>query len=122
MGIHDDDVKRVRDDTDITRIISQYVALKKVGRRWVGLCPFHNEKTPSFSVSAEEGFYYCFGCQRSGDVITFAREMEQLDFVGAVEWLAEKLGVTLRYTNEGDGERRRERTQLVELVDRAVSN
>jgi len=121
MGIHDDDVKRVRDDTDITRIISQYVALKKVGRRWVGLCPFHNEKTPSFSVSAEEGFYYCFGCQRSGDVITFAREMEQLDFVGAVEWLAEKLGVTLRYTNEGDGERRRERTQLVELVDRAAT-
>ncbi|MDG2112263.1 MAG: CHC2 zinc finger domain-containing protein, partial [Actinomycetota bacterium] len=56
MAIHDDDVKRVRDETDITTIISQYVALKKVGRSWVGLCPFHTEKTPSFSVNAEEGF------------------------------------------------------------------
>lgn len=121
MGIHDDDVQRVKDETDITRVISQYVALKKVGRRWVGLCPFHSEKTGSFSVNAEEGFYYCFGCQRSGDAITFVRDMEQVDFVGAVEWLAEKANITLRYTNEGDGQRRRERNELVELVDKAAA-
>jgi DNA primase len=121
MGIHDDDVKRVREETDLTRVISQYVALKKVGRRWVGLCPFHNEKTPSFSVNAEEGFYYCFGCQKSGDAITFAREMEQLDFVGAVEWLAEKTNITLRYTSECDGKRRQQRNELVELVDQAAT-
>ncbi|MFT7649205.1 MAG: DNA primase [Candidatus Poriferisodalaceae bacterium] len=121
MGIHDDDVQRVRDETDITRVISQYVALKKVGRRWSGLCPFHGEKTPSFSVNAEEGFYYCFGCQRSGDSITFAREMEQLDFVGAVEWLAERAGISLRYTNEGDGQKRKERTEFVDLVDKAAT-
>jgi len=120
MGIHDDDVQRVRDETDITRVISQYLALKKVGRRWVGLCPFHGEKTPSFSVNAEEGFYYCFGCQRSGDAISFAREMEQLDFVGAVEWLAERANISLRYTNEGDGHRRKERTELIGLVDKAA--
>lgn len=121
MGIHDDDVKRVRDETDITTIISQYVALKKVGRSWVGLCPFHTEKTPSFSVNAEEGFYYCFGCQESGDVINFAREMEQLDFVGAVEWLAEKTNITLRYTNEGDGQNRKQRNELIDLVDQAAA-
>ena len=121
MGIHDDDVQRVRDETDITRVISQYVALKKVGRRWSGPCPFHGEKTASFSVNAEEGFYYCFGCQRSGDSITFAREMEQLDFVGAVEWLAERAGISLRYTNEGDGQRRKERTEFVDLVDQAAT-
>ena len=61
---------------------------KRVGRRWVGLCPFHAEKTPSFSVNAELGLYYCFGCGAKGDVITFVREIEHLDFVGAVEWLA----------------------------------
>jgi DNA primase len=121
MAIHDDDVKRVRDETDITTIISQYVALKKVGRSWVGLCPFHTEKTPSFSVNAEEGFYYCFGCQESGDVINFARDMEQLDFVGAVEWLAEKANITLRYTNEGDGQKRKQRNELIELVDQAAT-
>ena len=121
MGIHDDDVQRVKDETDITRVISQYVALKKVGRRWVGLCPFHTEKSPSFSVNAEEGFYHCFGCQQNGDAITFVREVEQLDFVGAVEWLAEKAGVVLRYTNEGDGQRRKERNTLVDLVDSAAA-
>ena len=121
MGIHDDDVQRVREETDITRVISQDVALRKVGRRWVGLCPFHNEKTPSFSVNAEEGFYYCFGCQQSGDAITYVRETEQLDFVGAVELLAEKANISLRYTNEGDGQRRKQRNELIDLVDKAAA-
>ncbi len=120
MGIHDDDVQRVKEETDITGVISQYVALRKVGRRFVGLCPFHNEKTPSFSVSPDDGFYYCFGCQENGDAISFVRAMEQLDFVGAVERLADKAGIPLRYTNEGDGRRRRERTELSDLVERAA--
>ena len=88
MGIHDDDLQRVKIETDLSGVVSQYVALRKVGQRWSGLCPFHNEKTPSFSVNAEEGFFYCFGCQKSGDAITFVREIEHLDFVGAVEWLS----------------------------------
>ena len=62
------------------------------GQRWTGLCPFHAEKSPSFSVNAEEGFYHCFGCKASGDAITFLREKEQLDFVGAVESLAQPCG------------------------------
>ena len=71
MGIVDEDVARVRDATDFVQLASEHLALKKVGRRWVGLCPFHAEKTPSFQVNAEEKLFYCFGCQAKGDVITF---------------------------------------------------
>lgn len=85
MGIVNKDIVRVRETTDIVALISQYVALRKVGQRWSGLCPFHNEKSPSFSVTATSGLYHCFGCKASGDAITFVREMEQTDFVGAIE-------------------------------------
>lgn len=101
-------------------LISQRVALKKVGRRWSGLCPFHNEKSPSFSVNAEEGFYHCFGCKASGDAITFVRELDGMDFVGAVEFLASKSGVTLRYTDQNEGESRKKRNRLIESVVQAV--
>ena len=73
MAIPDEDVARVRAATDIVALIGEHAALRRQGRRWVGLCPFHAEKTPSFSVNAEEGFYYCFGCQASGDAISFVR-------------------------------------------------
>ena len=78
MGILDDDVARVRESTDLVALIGEHVALKRVGRRFQGLCPFHTEKTPSFSVSPEKNVWYCFGCQKSGDAITFVREVEQL--------------------------------------------
>ena len=93
MGIHDEDVARVREATDIVAVISEYVQLKRVGRRWQGLCPFHAEKTPSFSVNAEMGVYHCFGCKASGDAITFLREVEHADFVEAVERLAGRAGI-----------------------------
>ena len=120
MGIVDEDIVRVRENTDIVAIISQYTQLKRVGRRFSGLCPFHGEKTPSFSVNSEEGFYYCFGCQAKGDAITFVREKEQLDFVGAVEWLANKAGVTLHYTDANEGESRKRRAKLYDAIDQAV--
>ncbi len=120
MGIVDEDVARVRDDSDIVAVVTQYTQLRRVGRRFSGLCPFHAEKTPSFSVNHEEGVYYCFGCGVGGDVITFVREKEQLDFVGAVEWLANKFGITLRYTDSGEGENRRRRSKLQEAVAQAV--
>ena len=97
MGILDDDVARVREATDLVALVSEHLALKRVGRRFVGLCPFHPEKTPSFSINPEMGVYYCFGCQKSGDAITFVREVEHLDFVDAVERLAARAGITLRY-------------------------
>ena len=120
MGIHDEDLQRVKIETDLSGVVSQYVALRKVGQRWSGLCPFHNEKTPSFSVNAEEGFFYCFGCQKSGDAITFVREMEHLDFVGAVEWLANRLGIALRYTDTSDGTNRKERQELTDILEKAA--
>lgn len=102
----------MREATDLVAVISQYTQLKRVGRRWSGLCPFHNEKTPSFSVDAEEGFDHCFGCKAVGDAITFLREKEQLDFVGAVESLANRAGITLRYTERDEGEGRKRQARL----------
>ncbi len=109
MGIADDDIAKVRAATDIVAVISEHLQLRRVGQRWTGLCPFHNEKSPSFSVNQQLGFYHCFGCQRSGDAITFVREIEGLDFVGAVERLASKAGVTLTYTSADEGKHRRRR-------------
>jgi DNA primase len=120
LGIVDEDVARVREQTDLVALISQYTQLKRVGRRWSGLCPFHSEKTPSFSVNAEDGLYYCFGCKESGDAITFLREIEHLDFVGAVESLAARSGVHLRYTTAGGGEDRKRKDQLQKQMARAV--
>ncbi|MCU0310277.1 MAG: DNA primase [Acidimicrobiales bacterium] len=120
MGIEDDDIASVRAATDIVAVISEHVALKRVGRRWQGLCPFHSEKSGSFSVNAEDKLYYCFGCGAKGDVITFVREIEHLDFVAAVEKLAAKSGVTLRYTDEGQNEGRKRRARLLDAVAEAV--
>lgn len=120
MGIVDEDVVRVRESTDMVAVVSQHLQLKRVGNRWVGLCPFHAEKSPSFSVNAEQGLYYCFGCQAKGDAITFVREIEHLDFPGAVEWLAAKAGITVRYTDTGENEGRKRRKRLVDTMARAV--
>ena len=121
MAIVDDDVRRVRDEADLVRLITPHTQLKKVGRQWSGLCPFHNEKTPSFSVNQEKGVYYCFGCQAQGDAIEFVRQMEGLDFVGAVEVLAARSGITIRYTERAEGRSRSRRKELTELVARAAA-
>ena len=120
MGIVDDDIRRVREESDIIRLITQHTQLKKVGRSWKGLCPFHNEKTPSFTVNQENGRYYCFGCQATGDSIEFLREIDSLDFVAAVEMLAAQNGIPLRYTDKKESKSRNRRKELIELVAEAV--
>ncbi|MDQ2648984.1 MAG: DNA primase, partial [Actinomycetota bacterium] len=120
MGIVDEDIAAVRTATDLVALITQYTQLRRSGQRWVGLCPFHAEKTPSFNVNQELGFYRCWGCQARGDAITFVREMEHIDFVAAIELLAGRAGVTLRYTDEGQGEGRKKRARLVKAVEQAV--
>ena len=120
MGIPDEEVAQVRAATDIVALISEHSLLKKVGRRWSGLCPFHTEKTPSFSVNAEEGFYYCFGCQQSGDAITFVRAVDRLDFVDAVRFLADRAGITLHEDQEAGRDHKR-RSALLEAMERAVA-
>jgi DNA primase len=120
VGIPDEEVAQVRAATDIVALISEHALLKKVGRRWSGLCPFHAEKTPSFSVNAEEGFYYCFGCQASGDAISFVRAMDHLDFVDAVRFLADRSGITLHEDQEAGRDHQR-RSELLDAMERAVA-
>ncbi|HEX9968507.1 MAG TPA: CHC2 zinc finger domain-containing protein, partial [Acidimicrobiales bacterium] len=120
MGIVGEDVARVRAATDFVHVASEHIALRRVGRRYVGLCPFHAEKSPSFSVNAEEGLYYCFGCQAKGDVITFVREVEHLDFAEAVERLAARAGIQLRYDDAAEGKDRQRRSRLIEAMEKAV--
>lgn len=110
----------MRAATDIVAVISKYTQLRRSGQRWVGLCPFHGEKTPSFNVNQEMGLYRCWGCQVRGDAITFVREIEHLDFVAAVELLAGWAGITLRYSDKDEGEGRKRRARLVAAVDKAV--
>jgi DNA primase len=119
MGIPDDDVARVRAATDIVALIGEHAALKRQGRRWVGLCPFHGEKTPSFSVNAEEGFYYCFGCQAKGDVISFVRATEHLDFVDAVRRLADRSGITI-HEDANSGRDSVRRKAFLDSMERAT--
>src|SRR3954453_19273789 len=120
MALLAEDVARVRESTDFVQLAGEHIALKKVGQRWTGLCPFHAEKTPSFSINAAEGLYYCFGCQAKGDVITFGREVEHLEFAGAVERLAAKAGVQVRYDQAAVPRDRQRRDRLVEVMKKAV--
>ena len=113
----------MRSATDLVAVVSERVALRRVGRRWVGLCPFHAENTPSFSVNGELGVYYCFGCHAHGDAISFLREAEHLDFVPAVESLASRVGIALRYDSQdgqtGAGAKRK--AELAEALDKAIA-
>ena len=120
MGIVDEDIARVRQATDLVALVSEHTQLRKVGSRWSGLCPFHSEKSPSFSVNQAEGLYYCFGCRVSGDAITFLRELEGLDFVEAVERLAAKAGIALNYTDRAESATRQKRKGLLSKVEEAV--
>jgi DNA primase len=120
VGIVEEDIERLRSTVSIVDTIQQYVALKRVGRNWVGLCPFHAEKSGSFNVREETGRYKCFGCDKGGDVFTFVQEIEHLDFPGAVEHLAAKAGIQLTYTSSGQSEERARRKRLVDTMDAAV--
>jgi DNA primase len=105
--IREEDLATVRERTDIVKVISGYLSLKKAGAdRMVGLCPFHTEKTPSFSVSPSKQMYYCFGCGEGGDTIKFLREIEHLQFAEAVERLAKESGITVRYEGDTPADRR----------------
>jgi DNA primase len=120
MGILDEDVVQVREATDIVGLISERLALKRVGRRFVGLCPFHTENSPSFSVNPELALYYCFGCQESGDAITFVRKLDGLDFPEAVERLAARAGITLRYDTNAVSQDRQKKGRLAEAVGASI--
>ncbi|MFE1441504.1 DNA primase [Streptomyces sp. NPDC058739] len=115
--INDEDVKAVRDAVPIDAVVSEYLQLRNAGGgNLKGLCPFHDEKSPSFQVSPSKGFFHCFGCQEGGDTITFVMKIDHLTFSEAVERLAGQAGITLRYEEGGynPAHQRGERIRLVE--------
>src|ERR687885_347889 len=116
-------VEAVKQTADIVEVVSARTQLRRVGSRHTGRCPFHDERTPSFSVNAPDKLYYCFGCGKGGDLISFVRETENLDFAEAVEWLADRFNVPLEYEDANpqiDAQRKR-RERLLSLLDAAAA-
>ena len=108
--IKDSSVEAVKSAAEILPLVEDYVRLRKAGGTYKGLCPFHQERTPSFTVTPARGTFKCFGCGEGGDAISFVEKMEQVDFVGAIESLAKRFGVPLEYEEispEAESERRR---------------
>jgi DNA primase catalytic core len=121
--IKDSSVETVKAAADIVALVEPYTRLRKSGARYVGLCPFHQEKTPSFGVTPDRGTFKCFGCGEGGDAITFVEKKENLDFVGAIEWLADRFGVELEYeeTSPEQDRLRKRRERLFQVLDRAAT-
>lgn len=122
MYYSDEIIEEVRSRNDIVDVISTYVKLQKKGSSYFGLCPFHNEKSPSFSVSRQKQMYYCFGCGAGGNVFTFLMEYENYSFVEALRYLADRAGVDLPEQEYSEAERRRadEKAVLLEIHKRAA--
>jgi DNA primase len=121
--ISEESLERVKQAADIVEVVSAHTDLRRQGARWVGLCPFHEERTPSFSVDAQEKLYHCFGCGVGGDTIKFVEEKEGVGFAEAVELLADRYGVELEREKEDPRAeaRRQQRRRLGELLDRTAS-
>ncbi len=113
-------LQKIRERTDIVEVVGRYTRLEQRGDRWWGLSPFKAEKTPSFTVKPEEGFYYCFATQKGGDVFRFIQEIEGLSFPESVEHLADLAGIHLEHSDEEDSAGR-ERNALLELYSRVIS-
>ena len=109
--------EKVKQQADIVRLVGEYVRLKKTGKDFSGLCPFHQEKTPSFTVSPIKQIFYCFGCGKGGDVYNFVMEMEKCEFPEAVKLVAEKCGISIPRPKERSGEERKENQQRATLVE-----
>ena len=121
--IKDSSVRDTIAAADMVEVVSARTALRKAGGRYVGRCPFHDERTPSFSVNAPDKLYYCFGCGKGGDVVSFVRETENLDFVEAIEFLAERFRIQLEYEESSPAadDARRHRERLFAVLDQAAT-
>src|SRR5215218_6328460 len=122
--IKDTSVEAVKAAADFVDVVSARTQLRKGGGgRFMGRCPFHEERTPSFSVNGVDKVYYCFGCGAKGDLITFVRETEGLDFAEAVEWLADRFNVPLEYEEASPGQdaARKRRERLYAVLEQAAS-
>ncbi len=115
MAIPEEVINEIKYRNDIESVMAPYVNLKRRGKNLVGLCPFHNEKTPSFTVYPENGSFYCFGCGVGGDVFSFVRHIENLDYIEAVKLLAERSGITLPQDNGYDDSMQRLKNNVYEI-------
>src|SRR5215211_5348981 len=116
-------IEEVREAAGIVEVASEFTALRRQGTRFAGICPYpdHQEKTPSFSVTPDRGFYYCFGCSRGGDAIKLVMDLKSLDFAEAVSYLAERSGVDLQFEGGGDPDAARERNLRRRAIHRALA-
>lgn len=118
----DDIIEEVINSNDIVDVVSQYVTLKRSGRNFLGLCPFHKEKTPSFSVSTDKQIFHCFGCGVGGNVIHFISKIENINFKESIEMLADKAGLVLPTVDTGEDSKRQELKQKVYQINELVAN
>ena len=118
-GYSADWLYQLKQKNNIVTLISKYIRLDKKGKRYWGCCPFHNEKTPSFSVSEEEGLFYCFGCKESGDAISFLMKMESCDFSDAIKILANNAHMEIPefVGTKEDVSKKQEKERLLKLLD-----
>ena len=122
MAIPENVIKQIADKADIGEIVGGYTTLKRKGNRYWGLCPFHHEKTPSFSVTPESGLFYCFGCHKGGTVFNFIMETEHLSFVEAVEFLGKKVGIAVAPEDGEISESEKRKASLLELYRRVAGS
>src|SRR6266446_3749560 len=125
MALSSDFAQSLKLQADIVRIVSDYISLKKAGaQNYSGLCPFHKEKTPSFSVHATRQFFHCFGCGQSGDVFSFVQKIENITFPEAVRAVAQKLNIPLpktSYSSPSEAKEAKLRTVLLDVHERACA-
>ena len=122
-GLDPEYLQQLKSKNDLVEVVGAYVPLERKGGNWWGRCPFHHEKTPSFTVHAEGQFYHCFGCGASGDVITFIREIESVDFMDAVKILAERAKMPLpemNFDTEKTAEQKRRRDAVLQILRAAA--
>src|SRR5918997_32016 len=123
LRISDRSIEEVRERANIVEVASEFTALRRQGTRFVGLCPYpdHSEKTPSFGVTPDRGFYFCFGCQRGGDAIKLVSELKNFSFVDSVAYLAERSSVELEFEGVADPEAARERNTRRRNIHKALA-
>ena len=115
----DNNISLIKSRIDIVELISDYVRLRRAGRNYLGLCPFHNEKTPSFTVSQERQTWHCFGCGRGGDIFTFIMQHENMDFYEALKFLADRAGVEIKNFNNNNSNKANNKANLYEIMSLA---
>ena len=115
MRIPESKIEEIRNSISIVDVISEYVQLRKRGKNYIGLCPFHSEKTPSFTVTEEKQIFHCFGCHAGGNVYKFLMDYKKISFVEAVQEIAEQQGIEINYDDEGFNEKQSEQEILYDI-------